>query len=485
MSIANALSNAVTGLAAVSRGTEVVSDNLANLQTLGYARRELVLTSRGLAGNSEGVRIEGISRVVNAGLLAEQRNAAAAKAEASKRLDFLRKMEDVIGLPGSPGGLGGALTAFQANLIDASERPENENRLLKLAQSAKELTVRLNAASEVVQTTRMKAESDISSDVKLLGDSLAQVSYLNRRISIIYNQGKDSSPLIDERQSTIDQINRIVPVQVIPRNSGKVALFTRGGTPLLEGDTPSKIEFEAAPLLSAALSADDSSVGRLIVGGKELSASRMSFFSGGTLSANFEIRDDLATRMQQELDSFALELYERFSDPAVDPTISSENPGLFVDDSDLDVLANMRGFATRISLNRVVDPSAAGELWRLRDGMGAEQAGPSGDATLIIAMENALRRQSDPPAGSVLQEAASLGRHLAIIESRANFRRATAEADSVLKNSQAYEISQRFLSDGVSLDAELHRLLEFEQAYAANARVIQAIDEMMNQILRW
>lgn len=485
MSIANALSNAVSGLAAVSRGTAVVSDNLANLQTLGYARRELVLAAKGLAGNSGGVRIEGISRVVNAGLLAEQRNAAAAQAEASKRLDFLQNMEDVIGLPGSPGGLGGALTAFQANLINASERPENENRLLKLAHSAKELTTRLNAASEAVQMARMKANSDISSDVKLLGNGLSQVADLNRRISIISNQGKDPSSLIDERQTTIDQISRIVPVQVIPRSSGSVALFTKGGAPLLDGDTPSKIEFEAAPLLSAALLADDSSNGRLIVGGKELSASRMSFFSGGTLSASFDIRDDLAPRTQQELDSFAFELHKRFSDPTVDTTISAEIPGLFLDGSDRAAPETVHGLAARLSLNSVVDPSADGELWRLRDGLGAEQPGPSGDSKLLIALENALLRRSDPSVGSVFQEKASLSGHLARIESGVNFRRATAEADSALKNSQAHVISQRFLSEGVSLDAELHRLLEFEQAYAANARVIQAVDEMMNQILRW
>ncbi|MFD2438939.1 flagellar basal body protein [Paracoccus kondratievae] len=46
MSISSAISNAVSGLTAASRGTEVVSANIANALTPGYARRELNLSTR-------------------------------------------------------------------------------------------------------------------------------------------------------------------------------------------------------------------------------------------------------------------------------------------------------------------------------------------------------------------------------------------------------------------------------------------------------
>ena len=38
--------------------------------------------------------------------------------------------------------------------------------------------------------------------------------------------------------------------------------------------------------------------------------------------------------------------------------------------------------------------------------------------------------------------------------------------------------------DGVDSDFELQRLMLIEQAYAANARMIQTVDEMMQQLLR-
>ncbi|MEP1929763.1 MAG: flagellar basal body rod C-terminal domain-containing protein, partial [Roseibium sp.] len=40
------------------------------------------------------------------------------------------------------------------------------------------------------------------------------------------------------------------------------------------------------------------------------------------------------------------------------------------------------------------------------------------------------------------------------------------------------------LAEGVDSDHEIQQLMLIEQAYAANARVVEAIDEMMNQLLR-
>ena len=58
MSISAAIANAVSGLTAASRGTEIVSTNIANSQTEGYARRELELSSR-LYERGGGVVING------------------------------------------------------------------------------------------------------------------------------------------------------------------------------------------------------------------------------------------------------------------------------------------------------------------------------------------------------------------------------------------------------------------------------------------
>lgn len=46
------------------------------------------------------------------------------------------------------------------------------------------------------------------------------------------------------------------------------------------------------------------------------------------------------------------------------------------------------------------------------------------------------------------------------------------------------ELKSRLLAEGVDTDQEMQRLLLIEQAYAANAKVVQTVDEMINALLR-
>ena len=60
MSISATLANALTGLAAASRSAQVVSTNISNATTEGYARREIDLSARLTGGAGSGVQIDGI-----------------------------------------------------------------------------------------------------------------------------------------------------------------------------------------------------------------------------------------------------------------------------------------------------------------------------------------------------------------------------------------------------------------------------------------
>jgi flagellar hook-associated protein 1 len=101
MSLSTSLSNAVSGLTASARSAEVVSTNVANAMTEGYARREILLSSRSIAGIGRGVQVDGVSRVVDAGLMATRRTADAALAGMSATARLLCSHGDGAGHPGS------------------------------------------------------------------------------------------------------------------------------------------------------------------------------------------------------------------------------------------------------------------------------------------------------------------------------------------------------------------------------------------------
>lgn len=482
MSIARALGSAISGLTATARGTETVAANLANASTPGYARRDMVVSAQTAGGNAGGVRIDGVTRAVNASVLSESRMAEGARADASTRLDFATRIENAVGIAGNAGSLGSALSDFRTALASAASRPDDEIRLTQVVDKASALAMRLNAAATEVQAARSAADQAIAADVVTLNKSLAQVADLNRRITVLEADGSDPSSLYDQRQGIISEIAKIVPVQEVTRAAGAVALFTAQGAVLLDGTTPTELSFDASGQVTA-----DQAVGSglflLTQNGAELTPSRMSLYDGGRLGANFAIRDDLGPAAQDLLDELAFDLHERLADPAVDNTLTPTSVGLFADVGARASLVDKTGLAGRISVNSAVVESAGGEVWRLRSGLNAATPGAVGDSTLLIAMSNALDAVTTAVAGTGFAGKASLADRLGTVESQVVTARVRAQSEASTRNSQADTITTRLTADGVDSDAEMQKLLQYEQAYAANARVIQAIQTMMDQIL--
>jgi len=61
--------------------------------------------------------------------------------------------------------------------------------------------------------------------------------------------------------------------------------------------------------------------------------------------------------------------------------------------------------------------------------------------------------------------------------------RLSADAESSFATARASALKQQELTNGVDTDAEMQKLLLIEQAYSANARVIQTVDDMIQTLL--
>ncbi len=60
----------------------------------------------------------------------------------------------------------------------------------------------------------------------------------------------------------------------------------------------------------------------------------------------------------------------------------------------------------------------------------------------------------------------------------------TANQRLVFANSNLLEMTKIEAEQGVDTDQELQRLMQIEQVYAANARLISVVDELMDTLLR-
>lgn len=468
MSLSQSLGIAVTGLMASARGAETVASNLANLRTEGYGRRELQLVSA-----SPGVAVAGVTRHTNPVLLAERRLADSATAGAAMRADFHASAEKWLGLPDDTGSLESRINRFEQSLIVAAEAPNAEARLAGVLYSANALAAGLRETSVQVQNSRLEADRGIASEVRLLNETLAQVASINRDIPRISAMGRDISSLIDQRQVLIDKIASMIPLREVSKDGGTVALYTMGGVTLLDG-VPASFGFSPSTYISA----EAGGLSGLTINGKAVSVAESGPIGGGSLAAGFAVRDLLGPELQKRLDGVAYDLLQRVE------TVAGGQPALFTDAGAASDPTAMIGLAERITVNASVDPALGGDLWRLRSGIGAGLPGDAGDGSVLTALEESLARRQTPAYGGFSSVALSLFELASGVLSGVAADRLKEESATAHAASRRAALTQLEAEGSVDSDREASLLMMIERSYAANARVIQAVDEMLENLLR-
>lgn len=483
MTITGALNNAMAGLRAAGRSSELIAENISNATTPGYGRRELVLssTSANLVG---GVSIVGVTRHGDPAILSARRSAQADQGLSQSVFDFLSRLESTLGTPDKEHALTNKLAVFETSLLEAASRPDAQERLDGAVLSARELVTAVNDTSKAISTMRSEADRNINAQVTRLNDALEEMVHLNTQIARFQINGQSTSALVDMRQNLVDEINTMVPVREVPRDHGKVALFSEGGVILVDGPA-AEVEFTPVHMVTPHMSQTAGTLSGLTVNGNPVrTSSGNGGLAGGTLAAQFAIRDELGPDALTQIDAFARDLVERFQDNSVDPSLAPGDPGLFTDAGLSFSAANEVGLAERLNLNTAVDFTQGGESWRIRDGIGATTPGSVGQSAGIDRLRDALKTARIPATGDFGTGSLDASQIANSLMGRLSVQRMSAEQSLSFSNATFAEMSQAELAAGVDTDTELQNLMLVEKAYAANARIFEVVDEMLSTLLR-
>lgn len=484
MSISNSLANALSGLTAASRGAELVSANVANATTEGYGRRVLEVSAATIAGRGAGVQIDGVRRDVDQALLSDRRKADAALASTQVATRFYDDLQTALGLPDDPASLSGRIAALDAALIEAASRPDSDARLASATAAADTLARALNAVSSTIQESRGNADQAIAGEVETLNRNLEMIADLNAQIRQQVSNGYDGSGLMDQRQVLVDEIAASIPLRVVQQEFGEIGIWSVGGATLLNG-VASQFSFTPTSTITADMILSGGALSGLRLNGQQVDLStQFSAISGGRLTALFDLRDSQAPQAQAELDAVARDLIERFQNPAADATLNPGDAGLFTDQGVAFDAANEIGLAGRIALNAAVDPSAGGALWRLRSGLNAAAPAAASDANALNALASALSANRVPASGMFTSSGRSAAGMSAELLSWVGSSLQAAQTEQGFAASKAESLKIAELAGGVDTDQEMQMLLRIEQAYNANAKVVETLDELIGALIR-
>ncbi|WP_036767161.1 flagellar hook-associated protein FlgK [Parvularcula oceani] len=466
MPVTPALSIAQSGLQAAKLRAQVAASNVANANTEGYVRRTADVSQRTIAWHGAGVQVNGTNRAEVPHLTAERMRAEAESLGASETAEGIARLTQILGEPSAQTGLFGAYVAFENAMRDAAMSPESPVMLSELHRTAGALTKSFAEASGSVDRMRNEAEGEIAATVSEVNVALKRLEELNG-----LSPAQQTPAVADERQQLVDRINREIPVEVLDKGAG-IHLMTEGGVFLLTSQAQD-IEFSPANLVSQG-QVLGAPLSGLTVNGIDITPTGDGHqrTREGRLAGLFGIRDQSAPDFQASLDALATDLVTRFSGTAVDPSNAPGEAGLFTDGGATAPAGLGLGIAGRLELHAAIDPAQGGELRRLRDGIGSAVAGPAGNGEQLGRMLDALTsgQGADKAVAELSSELGAAEKAASDRAMTANIHyRAAAEAETI--------------ETGVDTDRELQDLMMIEQAYAANARVLQTVNAMLDTLM--
>jgi flagellar hook-associated protein 1 FlgK len=466
MSLSASLNAATRGLDLSARRAELIASNVSRADDPDYAKRRLETD-----GTTTGTSVR---RVVNPAEQQMRREAQGEAARAGIAQAFATDLDRMIGDPDQRGSLQDGLARFSAALTLAASDPTSEPALDAIRDAARDVAMRLNGLAEAVTVRRQAAETAIAGGVERLNADLRAVEDVNAQIVKADALGQDSSTLRDRRAMHINSISEAVPVRRLDRGDGSIGLVTLGGAILLDGKAAT-VGFEARQGI-APDQVFPTTLNELTLRDRPAGTGRAGeFFAGGALAAEFAIRDDAAPTAMSRLDAFAQELAIRMQDS--DLSLAAPNPGPFTDGG-LRVGATPEpGLAARLALDDRLNDRGA----RLfRDGMDGPIQANANDQLLRFAEALDARQapQSDTLGSGPSDMIGLAGRLRSAISSD----RVAADRSAELAVREADRLIANRDGGVISVDEEMQRLLRVEQAYAANARLIQAVSQMMDRL---
>ena len=483
MSLTSALSTAQTSLSNYSTQTNVVSRNISNASDPNYSRRDPIITNS-LFG-AQGVNVQ---RAQDSELFVRNIADTSTSSAQETLLTGLADLKNILGgndYESSPAVL---IATMRDTLASYAAKPSESTMAQMAIADAMTVANGLQDASKAVQAVRSEADKEIERQVNTLNELLARFETSNNRVYSGTQAGKDVNAELDERDALIKQISSIIGVTQVTRSSNDVALYTSDGVTLFE-TVARPVEFEPSSGFSATLDGN-----QIYVDGVPLAAGDGANTTGrGSLQSLLQVRDEYAPTMQTQLDEIARGLVEAFaeSDQSPIPTLP-DMPGLFTWAGGTVPAGGTiePGIASTITVNPALIQSMGGDPKLLRDGgingaaYSSNPTGSTGYSALLDSHVQALDQPMafDPATG--ISASASLMEFAAESIGWLELNRSNAESAAEMREASRFRSAEALSNvTGVSLDEEMSMLLELEQGYKASARLIAAVDEMLQALM--
>ena len=448
----DSLTVASQSLNAQRMGLDLVGQNLANVNTEGYSKRQLQLSERAPTDANSAGRGVTVSQIISTrqsfiqSRMSQQQSGTSMDSTVAESLSVA---EAALGTTGS--SLDDSLDKFFSAFSALSENPASPELRDGVARQGESLAQMFHDVSDRLRTVGTDADAGITGTVDQINRLTTQISEYNGQIMTA--NGRDVTSIIDARDVAIQKLAKLADVSAVQRGDGAIDVNLGRGRALVVGGTATTVSTSNEPVTGNT---------QILLGGEDVSAE----LHGGKLAGLMAVRDHYVPDYLDKLDTLAFEFATAVNDLHQTGTDAHGDPGADF----FGVPGSAEGAAVSITMNADILADVQKIAASLTGALG-----DNGVARQIAALRDARVLNGGTATASNMwgELVYAVGADSASVQASHDGRQAVMDQLQRLRDAGA----------GVSIDEEAASLMKFQRAYEANAKFFSAVNDALTILM--
>ena len=462
MDIFGVLNMGSKALTVQQKGIYVTGNNIANVNTPGYSRQRLNLSSdvplnTGIGPVGTGVTANEIERVYDRFLGVQINNETQSLGQWEAYKDSVERVEMVFDESGGY-GLNQVMSEFWNSWQDLTNNPSGSIERTVLVAKSEMLTATLSQNYKDLQQIQRDIDSNIKGAVGEINRLSENLVDLNQKIIQSELSGHMANEYRDQRDLVLKELSELIDISSFEDANGGTTVSVGSGQVLVEGTHTYSLSTQPDASGHRDITWIDSSGNSVIISDD---------ISKGKLKGWLDARDVDINDSLNKLDTLAQDLMA-----AVNP-LHANGYGLDnINGRDFFTIeATTATTATGIQVNSLI----TGDTNRIAAAEGADKPGDNRNAIAIAKLQDMPTMNGSTVTFGAYYDSMVSDAGLAV-------QQATSYYDHQSQMVLQVENYRESIS-GVSIDEETVNLIKYQNAYQAAAKLIKTADEMMETIL--
>lgn len=462
----------ISGIYANKKALDTVSHNISNSNNSAYVRQSALHASNRYSttqvGNMQfgtGVHVEEIRQIRDKFIDLRLRNELEKRGYWSATSDILHEVEMIFNEE-TDSGLQNVMTNFWNSWSELYQEPDSLTKRGLVHESAVAFVETVKHMDTQLDNLQLNLNKKILNEVEDINNMLNDIKSLNKQIMLAEGQGKNimANDFLDSRNEILDKMSKMLPITYYEKHTGEIVVSLQGRD-LLNGDYMNPLDIKKDERGYGFIHWSDTGE-KIDLNGK------------GELGGYIDARDVAVEKYRDSLNNLVKTMAEEIN------KVHREGKSLDWDPDNPDAPDALGKQTTGIEFfqgsggeinaaNIMVNPDLANF-----NKIAVSKSGALGDGEIIKDIL-ALRDKLNGDLNSMTFDDFYRDLISSLGVDRNKARSITLNQEILIKQLE----DRKGAISAVSLDEEMTDMLKYQHSYIANSRVVNAIDEMIENIV--